>query len=152
MGVECGILNSKQHGKGRVTTMTYWKDTMLIGVPKIDAQHKKLIAAIDNLMAACTRGEGRAAIDKMLAFTVSYTKEHFADEERLQAEYAYPGAAAHKRLHSQFLSTVSALVNEYEKTGPTVSLVGKLNKSLVDWVIQHISTEDKKVGEYIKKR
>ena len=132
--------------------MTYWKDALLIGVPTIDAQHRKLIAAIDALMAACKKGEGRAAIDKTLAFTLSYTKEHFAAEEKLQAEYAYPGMAAHKRLHTEFLATVSELVGEYEATGPTVALVGKLNKSLVGWVVHHIGTEDKKLGEYIKSR
>jgi len=132
--------------------MTYWKDTMLVGIPVIDAQHKKLIAAIDELMAACKKGEGRASIDKTLAFAVSYAKEHFAAEEKLQAEHAYPGMAAHKRLHAQFLASVTSLVSEYEKTGPSIALVGKLNKSLVDWVVEHIATEDKKLGEFIKSR
>ena len=132
--------------------MTYWKDTMLIGVPAIDTQHRKLISAIDELMAACKKGEGRSAIDKTLAFTVAYTKEHFAAEEKLQAEHSYPGMIAHKRLHTQFLSSMTDLVSEYERTGPSVALVGKLNKSLVDWVVQHIATEDKKLGEYIRSR
>ena len=132
--------------------MTYWKDTMLIGVPAIDVQHKKLIAAIDELMAACKKGEGRATIDKTLAFAVAYTKDHFAAEEKLQAEYSYPDMIAHKRLHTQFLSSVAALVSEYESTGPSIALVGKLNKSLVDWVVHHISVEDKKLGEHIKSR
>ena len=132
--------------------MTYWKDSFLVGVPKIDDQHKKLIAAIDELMAACTKGQGRDKIDKTLNFVIAYTKEHFADEERLQAERNYPGMIAHKRLHTQFLSTVKALEAEYEQTGPTVTLVGKLNKSLIDWLIHHIANEDSKVGEHIKNR
>ena len=132
--------------------MTFWKDAMLVGIPAIDAQHKKLIAAIDELMAACKKGEGRASIDKTLAFAVAYAKEHFAAEEKLQAECSYPGMAAHKQLHAQFLSSVSALVSEYENTGPSVALVGKLNKSLVDWVVKHIATEDKKLGEHINSR
>ncbi|MCL2002416.1 MAG: hemerythrin family protein [Oscillospiraceae bacterium] len=132
--------------------MTYWKDSLLVGVPKIDGQHKKLVGAIDELMAACKKGQGREKIDPTLAFVISYTKEHFTEEERLQAEYAYPGMIAHKRLHAQFLASVSALVKEYEQTGPSIALVGKLNKSLVDWVINHITVEDKKVGEYIQSR
>ena len=132
--------------------MTYWKDTLLVGIPKIDAQHRKLIGAIDSLMDACAKRQGREQIDKTLSFVVAYTKEHFADEEKLQAEHAYPGLAAHKRLHAQFLSAVSALVSEYEQTGPSIALVGKLNKSLVDWVINHIGTEDAKVGAHIKRR
>ena len=132
--------------------MTYWKDSLLIGVPEIDAQHKKLIESIDGLMAACTKGQGRETIGKILAFVLSYTKEHFADEERLQAKYAYPGIANHKALHKQFIAEVSALVREYEATGPSITLVGKLNKVLVSWLAKHISEEDKKLGEHIRKK
>ena len=131
--------------------MTYWKDSMLIGVEKIDAQHRKLVSAIDELMEACTKGQGRDRIEGTLAFAVDYAKEHFAYEEKLQAEKGFPGMAAHKRLHADFLKTVSKLVSEYKQTGPTVTLVGKLNKSLVEWVINHISTEDKKLGQHITK-
>ena len=132
--------------------MGYWKDSMLIGDAKIDAQHIKLVEAIDELMDACNKGQGRDKIDKTLSFAVNYTKEHFADEERVQAQYAYPEMAEHKRIHAQFLESVSELVDEYNQTGPTIALVGKLNKSLVNWVISHINGEDKKLGEYIKEK
>ena len=129
--------------------MTYWKDTLLIGIPKIDTEHKKLIGAIDELMDACTKGQGREKIDKTLSFVVSYTKEHFSDEEKIHAEYSYPGKASHKQLHAMFLSNMSLLEKEFKQTGPSIVLVGKLNKSLVDWLISHISVEDKKFGEYV---
>ena len=131
--------------------MTYWKDSLLIGVPAIDNQHKKLITAIDELMEACTKGQGRDKIGKTLAFVVAYTKEHFTDEEKVQAEHGYPGMIAHKRLHTQFIVTISSLVDDFEKNGPSVALVGKLNKSLVDWLVEHISEEDKKLGDYINR-
>ena len=129
--------------------MTYWKDSLLVNVPLIDNEHRKLVKAIDQLMEACMQGKGRAAIEETLSFTVSYTKEHFSDEEKLQAQYAYPGMAAHKLLHSQFIRDISALYREFEQTGPNVALTGKLSKTLVDWLINHISTEDKKLGAYI---
>ena len=131
--------------------MTYWKDSLLVGVSQIDSQHKKLVEAIDRLMDACNQGKGRAAIEETLVFTVSYTKEHFSDEEKLQAQYAYPGMAAHKQLHSQFINNISALFQEFKADGPNIALTGKLNKMLVDWLIHHISTEDKKLGEHINK-
>ena len=131
--------------------MTYWKDSLLIGVSSIDSQHRKLIGAIDELMEACVKGQGRERIGETLAFVVSYTKEHFADEERVQTAYAYPGMIAHKQLHKQYVSDILNLVKEYEKDGPSVTLVGKLNKSLVDWLIEHISVEDKKIGEHINR-
>lgn len=131
--------------------MTYWKDSLLVGVTLIDNEHRKLVKAIDQLMEACMQGKGRSAIEETLSFTVSYTKEHFSDEEKLQAQYAYPGMAAHKLLHSQFVRDINALYNDFEQSGPNVALTGKLNKTLVDWLINHISTEDKKLGEHINK-
>jgi hemerythrin len=131
--------------------MTLWKDSLLVGVAQIDSEHRKLVGAIDQLMDACMQGKGRDAVDKTLKFVVSYTKEHFRDEEVLQVKYAYPGVNAHKRLHAQFVTTVGNLLTEFEQTGPTIALPGKLNKTLVDWLVQHIGTEDKKVGEHILK-
>lgn len=129
--------------------MTYWKDSLLVGVKLIDDEHRKLVNAIDQLMEACMQGKGRAAIEETLSFTVSYTKQHFSDEEKLQAQYAYPGMAAHKLLHAKFVSDINAILQEFEQTGPNVALTGKLNKTLVDWLINHISTEDKKLGAHI---
>lgn len=132
--------------------MTYWKDSLLVGVTEIDGQHKKLVQAIDELMDACTRGQGRAAIEKTLNFVAAYTKEHFSSEEKLQAQYAYPGMADHKRMHTQFISNVSALIDDFNQNGPGVALTGKLNKTLVEWLVRHISVEDKKLGEYIQSK
>lgn len=132
--------------------MTYWKDSLLVGVTEIDEQHKNLVKAIDELMDACTKGQGRAAIEKTLNFVVTYTKEHFSSEERLQAQYAYPGIADHKRMHAQFIGNVSALINDFNQNGPGVALTGKLNKTLVEWLVRHISVEDKKLGEYIQSK
>lgn len=132
--------------------MTYWKDSLLVGVPLIDEQHRKLVNAIDELMDACMKGEGRDAIGKTLNFVADYTKEHFSDEEKLQAQYAYPGMAAHKQIHTQFISNVSALVNDFNQNGPNVALTGKINKTLIDWLIRHIGTEDKKIGLHIQSK
>jgi len=124
---------------------------MMTGVPQVDYQHRTLIDAINRFTDACAQGKGRKQIEETLDFVVSYTKEHFKDEERIQEKSAFPGATAHKWLHTQFSMKISALVQEFRQTGPTVILVGELNKTLADWFINHIKTEDKKIGEHIKK-
>jgi hemerythrin len=129
--------------------MSLWNDRLLVGVSQIDMQHRKLVEAIDNLLAECSKGRGGEAVEKTLMFVVSYTKEHFSAEEKLQTQYNYPGIAAHKRIHADFISTVTALVNEFKQSGSNLALTGKINKILVDWLIKHISVEDKKVGDHI---
>ena len=130
--------------------MTLWKNKLLVGVPHIDTQHRKLVKALDRLLLACKQGKGRSTIEQTLNFAFSYTKEHFKDEEILQTQYAYPDIQAHKQLHAQFLATISALIQEFEQTGPNLALTGKLNKTLVNWLIHHISVEDKKLGAHIQ--
>ena len=132
--------------------MTYWKDSLLVGVPQIDEQHRKLVGAVDRLMDACKQGKGRSAIKETLEFTLSYTKEHFRDEEVLQAQHSYPEMIAHKRLHALFISNVTAILREFEQTGPSITMIGNLNKTLVDWLNDHISIEDKKLSAHILKQ
>jgi len=131
--------------------MGYWKDSLLTGVPQMDKEHRKLVEAIDKLMDACQQGKGRDIVGEILSFTVSYAKQHFKDEEQLQAKYSYPGMEAHKQIHAKFLDDVTVLVREFDQTGPSITLTGKLNKALVSWLISHISGEDRKLGEFIKK-
>ena len=130
--------------------MTLWKDTLLIGIPQIDDQHKKLISTIDDIIDACKRGEWRANIGKTLDFLISYTKEHFKDEEKVQEQHNYPGLAAHKQLHEDFIAEVATFKKEFEESGSNIVLVAKINKTLVDWLVKHITAEDKKIGEHVK--
>lgn len=132
--------------------MGYWKDTLLIGVPAIDEQHKKLVAAIDELMDACSKGQGRDAVGKTLKHVIDYTKTHFVDEEKIQSQSGYPGYHAHKQIHTKFAASIVGLKNDFEQNGPSIALTAKINKTLVEWLVNHITTEDKKIGEYIKSK
>jgi len=126
-------------------------EAMLIGVPQVDNQHRKLIDAINRFTEACTKGEGRKQIEETLRFVVAYTQDHFKDEERIQEQYGYPGVTKHKWIHAQFIQHITGLVHKFQQTGPTVTLVGELSKTLGDWVVNHIRIEDKKIGEHILK-
>ena len=132
--------------------MTYWDDSLLIGVPLIDRQHRALVSALDTLTEECARGKWPDTIEKTLNFIIAYTKEHFADEERVQAECGFPEMEAHKRMHADLILQVSLLVDELQKSGRSIDLFTKINKALVDWVIHHIGAEDKKIGLFIQSK
>ena len=131
--------------------MTNWNDSLLVGVSLIDNQHRELIKRMDHLRDACTQGKGHEEVEEILKFVVSYVKEHFKDEEEMQAKYAYPEIAEHKKLHAGFVERIIDLLREDKRTGPTAELTGKVNTALIGWFIQHIRTEDKKLGLYIRK-
>lgn len=120
------------------------------GNPAIDNQHKELIAALNNLLEACSMGKGRDALKDTSKFLYEYTAKHFADEERLQLNSKYPDYVSHKKYHEDFKLVVRDIINQLEKEGPTVVLVGKVNSAVAGWLINHIKKEDVKVAEHIR--
>ena len=120
------------------------------GNATIDAQHKELITAMNNLLDACSKGKGRDNLSSTAKFLYDYTSRHFADEEKLQIASNYPDYANHKRNHEDFKQVVKGIVAELEKDGPTIVLVGKVNNSIGGWLLNHIKKEDVKVAAHIR--
>lgn len=126
-----------------------WNDSLKIGVPQIDQQHKELCGRIDDLMDACKNGGGRAEILKTMDFLEEYTKKHFRDEEVLHRSSGYPKCAEHKRIHDAFILEVQKLKKELADSGASVVAVGKVNKLVIDWLFQHIKKVDQELEPYI---
>jgi hemerythrin len=131
--------------------MAYTWDTSLeTGNEAIDTQHKALIKAINNLLEACSQGQGRNKIEETLVFLNNYIAIHFRDEEQLQMKSNYPDYANHKKFHEEFKQTVQQIIQEYKSSGATFDLLSKVNSSIAFWLINHIKVEDKKVAAHIK--
>lgn len=122
---------------------------LITGNALIDSEHRQLFAAVNDLMDACSQGQGRAQIQKTVTFLNNYVIKHFQDEERLQTQSKYPGYPAHKTFHDGYrrklAQTADALLNE----GATVRGLGELNQ-VVGVLVSHIRTEDKKLARHIK--
>jgi len=122
------------------------------GNPLIDSEHRQLIDAINNLLAACAAGKGRAELANTTKFLNEYTAKHFSDEEKLQLENQYPDYVNHRRYHEGFKKVVAGICAKLDKEGPTVTLVGEVNSAIAGWLINHIKREDAKVATHIKSR
>lgn len=130
--------------------MPMWKDSLKIGVPLIDNEHKELCDRTDQLFAACSQGKGKEEILKTLEFLEGYTIKHFADEEKLQRESSYPKYKEHKELHEFFKKQISDFKEEIQTNGASINVVSKTNYFLMNWLIGHIQKEDKELAQYIK--
>lgn len=128
-----------------------WKESLSIGIPEIDKQHKGLCEKVDDLFAACAKGKGRDEITNTLDFLEAYTMEHFADEEKYQIKLKYPKYLEHKKLHTDFLKQVSSLKKELIAEGTSVPMVIKINNLISAWLINHISKADKDIAQYVNK-
>ncbi|MDR0390957.1 MAG: bacteriohemerythrin [Planctomycetaceae bacterium] len=129
-----------------------WSKDLETGNSLIDTQHQQLIKAVNELLTACSSGQGRDVLDKTLGFLESYTAKHFGDEEKLQIQFSYPDYTNHKSLHENFKKFVNELANQVRKEGPTTALISKVSFGVGDWLINHIKREDTKVAVHIKNK
>ena len=106
----------------------------------IDTQHKQLFDAINALLEACSKGQGRAEIGKTLDFLSKYVDNHFSDEEKLQRQYAYP----------EYKKIIRDLQQELGQNGANIALVAKVNTAIGGWLVNHIKREDLKMAKYIR--
>lgn len=129
-----------------------WDTNLSIGVTEIDDQHKELFRRFNDLLEACNQGKGRDEVQNLLLFLHDYIKTHFRDEEKLQLAHNYPGYAAHKLEHERFVHTIDQFAQDFNEKGATIALVIQVNKSVVHWLIQHISKVDRELGNFIQKQ
>jgi hemerythrin len=130
--------------------MIKWEDTMTTGVDTIDAQHKQLIAWLNDLLAAMSEGKGRGEIEKVLNDLGSYAGTHFAHEEGCMAKYQCPVAAQNIEAHKQFVQTFGAFKAEFDRTGPTPSLVIQTKSELMSWLTNHIKGTDTQLAPCVR--
>lgn len=122
-----------------------WDDSIAVGNALIDAQHQKLFAAINDLDRAIH--SPRVDTDQVfqsLLFLIDYTRNHFADEERLMAECGYAHLEAHRAEHVQLthkLNELSHLISRYSIKDPLIA--EDLGAFLTgEWLRTHVIESD----------
>lgn len=127
-----------------------WKEVYLIGVETVDEHHKKLFSLVNGLYDALLAGGGRVAADAALKALLDYTVYHFDAEEELMRSAGYPELEEHRRQHRVLLDRTLAMVALYEKGQEEVSM--QLVHFLKDWLYQHTTTSDRKIGRFLARR
>ena len=125
-----------------------WRESLSIGVPAIDQQHKELCEQVDKLADACSHGRGADEVKKILDFLAAYTVKHFADEEAYQIKIKYPKFQQHKLKHTEFLTQVTKLKKEATDNGINIAMVIKINQIISAWLIDHIRVTDSDLKNY----
>lgn len=122
--------------------MMEWTDKLSVGVPSIDAQHKKLVAMANELFDAMKAGKGKDTLNKTLDGLIDYTVNHFDYEERLFAQTAYLGAAPHKKEHEDLKKQVLEFQKKMQ-AGASFSQSMQVMDFLKKWLTNYIMGSDK---------
>ncbi|MGO4885683.1 MAG: bacteriohemerythrin [Bryobacteraceae bacterium] len=128
--------------------MFEWKPEYSVQIPEIDAQHKRLFALAAELHAALTQSKGHSVLEQSLASLVDYTQEHFAAEERLMGDYAYPEVVGHKAEHEKLTAQVLELQRRFRSGETKLSL--NLMIFVKNWLENHIAGSDQKYSVFIR--
>ncbi|WP_265264529.1 bacteriohemerythrin [Spirulina subsalsa] len=122
--------------------MPAWNDSMKIGIPEIDQQHKQLIDQMDLLVQALRNNQGKAEVQKIVSFLEVYVNEHFGFEEECMHRYRCPVASQNKNAHQKFIQNLREIQVELKHNEPSLLVVLKVNENLLDWFINHIRKID----------
>jgi hemerythrin len=125
-----------------------WNTTLSVGVPEIDAQHRELFRRVDRLLDAMLRRDRGEAV-RLLGFLREYVVVHFAAEERLMDEAAYPDVQRHLAEHRRFAAAMREVDADFREQGATAGLVHKLEQQAVAWLRDHVYFTDVAMGRWL---
>ncbi len=130
-------------------SLVRWNDSYATGIARIDDQHRTLFGAVNDLHDAFRTGAAKAQIGKAIDFLVTYTVEHFRDEEGYMERYGYDGLAAHRAEHQLLLDQVQEFNGKF-RTSPDSVRPMEVARFLGDWLTHHINQVDLKYAGYLK--
>jgi methyl-accepting chemotaxis protein len=137
--------------QGYHTQAAVWGDTFITEILQVDEQHRSLFDAINRFGDAIQQGHGVEAVDQTLKFLLSYTEEHFRDEEALMAKHGYPDLAMHRTIHETFERKVATLIEQNQQGD--VRAVFLASQMLTEWLQKHILEIDLKgYVPYVRER
>lgn len=127
-----------------------WSPNLSVGVEMIDEQHKTLFENADKLFEAGRNHKSAEFIGGLLEFLDQYTKKHFSDEERYMLSIKYPEYDMQKKMHADFLARLAKLKADYAQSKGSIVVIIEANQMMLNWLTQHISIQDKKIGDYAR--
>ena len=122
-------------------------DSLMVGYPAIDDDHRKLVDLVNQLHVATRDGSGRQAVEATLVELVDYTSWHFRHEERLMQTSDYPGMENHKEEHGNLIARIQRIRDKFGNDDEEAP--AELNALIKTWLINHIYEVDKKFAAFL---
>lgn len=129
--------------------MLDWTEDLLVGVDKIDNQHKELFERINSMLTAMKTGKGKFEVITALNFLEEYVVKHFSEEEEIQKKSNYPKLSIQRVQHQLFKDELKELRETFEKQGTSAALVIQTQQKMTTWWRSHIMQMDKDLGNHL---
>ncbi len=146
--IETGIHESS----GEVGLVVHWDDSIAIGNPVIDEQHRSLFEHANSLVDAIGKADDYSQLDSIIDFLSDYVVKHFKTEERLMVETGYPFLDLQIEQHRRFANYFTAFKEEIKKDLNThrVFLLFRAQILVMDWLVNHTVKTDRHLGRFLR--
>ena len=126
-----------------------WDQTMELGHEGMDADHKHLLALVNQLAKGIVDKLAKEAYDALLDELIAHTRAHFAMEERLMAACSYPDAAEHCAEHARLVQDALGYRAKFDSDAePSVSLLYFFDQ----WLTRHILASDRELARFLARK
>jgi hemerythrin len=125
-----------------------WDPGLALGHADIDRQHQELFRRFGALVEAMDFGNVQG-IGGLFDYLGEYVKTHFAAEERIMAETAYPGAYVHASAHARFIREYGELRMLFDAAGASPGVAVKTRVWIEDWLRAHIAGVDQALARHL---
>jgi hemerythrin-like metal-binding protein len=117
-----------------------WKPEFSVGVAAVDHEHREMIEMINDFYLMAGEQIDSHMLGDFLGDIHNGISAHFALEESLMQNAAYPEYERHKADHEELLDRIRELMDRYNDD--PVAGGEKLRAELSEWFASHFSTFD----------
>lgn len=123
-----------------------WEPALETGNEQVDGQHRQLFAMLDEIVSAVELKAAENTMASVLERLSEYVAVHFACEEALMVEIAYPAdlSSAHMGEHKRLTNRTRDMVLRWREGGADPL---ELVDFLCEWLIDHIHESDQKLAD-----
>jgi hemerythrin len=132
-----------------------WSEALETGVSQIDREHRVLVDILNHAVLKLSANPHDPLFEQLTSDLVDYADYHFKNEEALIKQHGYDlthadDASQHAEQHRGFAAQVAAMQRD-TRLGQEPSR-DALVAFLRNWLINHIMTIDKRLGQFIVTR
>jgi|GEM_PF-670609 len=124
-----------------------WQDSMSVGIPVIDKDHKIIMKLINFSHRQLIEHHEEKVLSSALNALIDYTLYHFSREELVMKACDYPNIGEHEKLHQDLTNQVADIAHRYHEDNSSIEPEVFL-EFLKNWLINHILKQDMKFKPY----
>ena len=128
----------------------HWEPVFSVGVKELDEEHKQLIAFMNEVYERLEKDAHAGGYSDFFEKLKKHAEDHFRNEERYFAAFAYPDAAAHVSEHEKIKTGIDELERAFD-ANPSTAIIFEALRFLDDWLFDHVMLFDKKYTEHFNK-